>query len=94
MNRAASCAASSGLTCAFNSELSPALNGALSPWLNSALNAEVNAAVLVRVLRPAAGLVRKLCQHNVMPIGEPHSLGKAVAPLSQSKDLAVIHIEW
>jgi hypothetical protein len=72
--------------------LNPALNGALSPRLNSALSAEVNAAVLVRVLRPAAGLVRKLCQYGMMPIGEPNSLGKAAAPLPQSKDLAVIYM--
>jgi hypothetical protein len=62
MNRAASRATSSGLTGAFNRELSPALNRALSLRFSSALIAEVNAAVPVRVLRPAAGLVRKLCQ--------------------------------
>jgi hypothetical protein len=101
---------SSGLTSAFNSELSSALNGALSPRLNSALSTEMNAGVPVPVPGPAAGFVRKLCQYRVMCIGERHSLGKAgaalphskagrpcgkaVAPLPQSKDLAVIYMLW
>jgi hypothetical protein len=92
MNRAASRATSPGLTCAFNSELSPALNRALNLRLNVALSAEVNAAVPVRVLCPAVGLVRKFCKYRMMPIGEPHSQGKAAAPLPQSKDLVVIYM--
>ena len=92
MNRAASCATSPGLTGAFSGELNSALNRALSLRLNVALSAEANAAVPVRVLCPAAGLVRGLCQHRMVYIGEPHSLGKAVAPLPQSKDLAVIYM--
>jgi len=83
---------SPGLTCAFSRELSPASNRALNLWLSVALSADVNAAVPVRVLCPAAGLVRKLYLYRVMRIGEPHSLGKAVAPLPQSKDLAVIYM--
>jgi hypothetical protein len=36
--------------------------------------------------------VRKLCQYRMVHIGEPHSPGKAVAPLPQSKDLTVIYM--
>jgi hypothetical protein len=43
-------------------------------------------------VRTEAGLGRKLRQHRMMHIGEPYSLGKAVAPLSHSKDLAVIYM--
>jgi len=68
------------------------MNRALSLRLNKALSTEANAAVPVRVLQPAAGLVRKLCQYRMMPIGEPHSPGKAAAPLPQSKDLTVIYM--
>jgi hypothetical protein len=83
---------SAGLTCALSRELNSAANRTLSLRLNVALSAEANAAAPVRVPRPAAALVRKLCQYRMMPIGEPHSLGKAAAPLPQSKDPAVIHM--
>jgi len=87
-NRVANCA----VTSAFSRELSSGLNRALSLRFSSALSAAVNTAVPARVLRLAAGLARKLSQYREMFIGEPHSLGKAAAPLPQSKDLAGIHM--
>jgi|GEM_PF-3268699 len=92
ISRAANRAASSGLTGAFSGELNSALNCALSLRFSSALSAGMNAAVLARVLRPAAGLVRRLCQYRVVHIGEPQSFGRAAAPLPQSKVLTATHM--